>query len=161
MLECQCCGYAYYGKRISRASAKGKVPYAYYRCVGTDAYRFGGQRVCKNMQVRTDKLDEAVWRDACELLLHPQLLRKEYERRLAEPNHSATGSSLTNQLAQAQQTVNRLIDAYADGMVERSEFEPRIARARKRLKEVQEQLDAQQNQTREQTALREALTCLD
>ena len=57
LLECQCCGYAYYGNKVSRASAKGKVPYAYYRCVGTDAYRFGGKRVCQNKQVRTDKLD--------------------------------------------------------------------------------------------------------
>ena len=161
MLECQCCGYAYYGKRISRASAKGKIPYAYYRCVGTDAYRFGGRRVCENKQVRTDKLDEAVWRDACELLRHPQLLRKEYERRLAAPSSSTTDRSLTKQLAQAQQSVNRLIDAYADGVLERTEFEPRIARARKRLSEVQEKLDAQQSQTREQCALREALTCLD
>jgi len=161
LLECRCCGYAYYGKRISRTSAKGKVPYAYYRCVGTDAYRFGGRRVCENKQVRTDKLDEAVWRDACELLRHPQLLRKEYERRLAAPNSSATDQSLTKQLAQAQQSVNRLIDAYADGVVERTEFEPRLARARKRLSEAQEKLDARQNQTREQAALREALTCLD
>lgn len=45
LLECECCGYAYYGKQVSRSSAKGKVPYAYYRCVGTDAYRFGGKRV--------------------------------------------------------------------------------------------------------------------
>src|SRR3990172_1904343 len=66
LLECQCCGYAYYGKPVSRSSAKGKVPYAYYRCVGTDAYRFGGQRVCDNKQTRTDKLDQLVWNDACE-----------------------------------------------------------------------------------------------
>jgi hypothetical protein len=35
--------------------------------------------------VRTDQLDHAVWDDACELLRNPQLLRKEYERRLAAP----------------------------------------------------------------------------
>jgi site-specific DNA recombinase len=81
LLECQCCGYAYYGKPVSRSSAKGKAQYAYYRCVGTDAYRFGGHRVCQNAQVRTDKLDQAVWDDACELLRNPHLLRKEYERR--------------------------------------------------------------------------------
>jgi len=26
LLECNCCGYAYYGKKVSRSSAKGKVP---------------------------------------------------------------------------------------------------------------------------------------
>ena len=104
LLECACCGYAFYGKPVSRASAKGKVPYAYYRCVGSDAYRFGGQRVCHNKQVRTDKLDEAVWQDACELLRHPQLLRKEYERRLASPLDSRSQSSLQKQVAAAQRS---------------------------------------------------------
>lgn len=43
---CQGCGYAYYGKAISTKAAKGqKRDYAYYRCLGTDAYRFGGERV--------------------------------------------------------------------------------------------------------------------
>ena len=49
LLVCQHCGYAYYGKPVSRRAAKGKLRhYAYYRCTGTDAYRFGGQRVCHN-----------------------------------------------------------------------------------------------------------------
>ena len=161
LLECECCGYAYYGKKISRCSAKGKVPYAYYRCVGTDAYRFGGQRVCENKQVRTDKLDEAVWNDACELLRQPTLLRKEYERRLAAPGSSDGEQSLTKQIGHAQRTVNRLIDAYADGVVDRAEFEPRLERARKRLSDLQTKLDAIQSQTREQAVLREALACLD
>lgn len=66
LLVCGTCGYAYYGKPLSQASRKGKTrDYAYYRCVGTDAYRFGGQRVCSNGQCRTDLLDKAVWDDAC------------------------------------------------------------------------------------------------
>ena len=161
LLECQCCGYAYYGKKVSRSSAKGKVPYAYYRCVGTDAYRFGGQRVCENKQIRTDKIDEAVRNDACELLRNPQLLRKEYERRLAAPASSDGEQSLAKQIGHAQRTVNRLIDAYADGVVEREEFQPRIERARKRLSSLEARRDAMQSQTREQAVLREALVCLD
>jgi site-specific DNA recombinase len=62
LLVCQQCGYAYYGKPVSNKSAKGKVRnYAYYRCIGTDAYRFGGERICANLQVRTDRLEIAVW----------------------------------------------------------------------------------------------------
>ena len=60
LVQCQQCGYAYYGKRISPRARKGKPrAYAYYRCLGTDAYRFGGERVCQNTQVRTDRLDLA------------------------------------------------------------------------------------------------------
>ena len=44
LVVCQRCGHAFYGKPVSRSSAKGKTRYAYYRCLGTDAYRFGGER---------------------------------------------------------------------------------------------------------------------
>jgi site-specific DNA recombinase len=81
LLECGCCGYAYYGKPVSRSSARGRIPYTYYRCTGTDAYRFGGMRVCENGQVRTEPLDEAVWRDVQQLLRNPAELRHEFERR--------------------------------------------------------------------------------
>src|SRR5712692_11683098 len=49
LLQCQHCGYAFYGKRLSPSARKGKPrAYAYYRCLGTDAYRFGGERLCQN-----------------------------------------------------------------------------------------------------------------
>ena len=161
LLECKCCGYAFYGKPVSRKSAKGKVPYAYYRCIGTDAYRFGGTRVCENKQVRTDKLEEAVWSDACELLRHPKLLRKEYERRLAGPTDSASHASLKKQLATAQRSVTRLIDAFSDGVLDRIEFEPRLLRVRDRVTNLKQQLESLESESREQTTLREALACLD
>ncbi len=28
--------------------------FRYYRCSGTDAYRFGGERICSNTQIRAD-----------------------------------------------------------------------------------------------------------
>ncbi len=83
LLVCQSCGHAFYGKPVSRSSGKGKRrDYAYYRCIGTDAYRFGGQRICYNKQVRTDVLEEAVWDDVCSLLSEPERIEREYQRRL-------------------------------------------------------------------------------
>ncbi|MEI6540017.1 MAG: recombinase family protein [Planctomycetota bacterium] len=161
LLECECCGYAYTGCHTFGNSGQSKTCYTYYRCVGTDAHRFGGKRVCENKQVRRDKLDEAIWDDACDLLRHPNLLRKEYERRLASPEASEGELSLKKQISSAQGTVNRLIDAYTDGVVSRDEFEPRVQRARKRLSELQVRMEATQSQTREQAGIREALACLD
>jgi site-specific DNA recombinase len=161
LLECECCGYAYSGSMVRRKSTRGQVCYGYYRCVGTDAYRFGGKRVCDNKQVRMDKLDEAVWNDACELLRHPKLLRQEYERRLAAPESSDGERSLKKQISSAQKSVNRLIDAYTDGVVNRDEFEPRMIIARKRLSDLEQKQDALQSQTRQHAALRDALACLD
>jgi site-specific DNA recombinase len=78
LLVCEQCGYAYYGKPLSRSARKGKPRhYAYYRCVGTDAYRFGGQAVCHHPQCRTDTLDKAVWDDVCALLAEPERVREE------------------------------------------------------------------------------------
>lgn len=90
-MQCQQCGYAYYGKRWSPSARKGKPrAYAYYRCLGTDAYRFGGEQVCQNTQVRTDLLDLAVWREVCLLLAHPERLAEEYRRCLQpEPRQTA------------------------------------------------------------------------
>jgi site-specific DNA recombinase len=72
LLVCGCCGYAFYGKPISPSSRKGHPrAYAYYRCIGSDAYRFGGERLCWNKQLRTDLVDEAVWQEVCRLLEDP------------------------------------------------------------------------------------------
>lgn len=161
LIECQACGYACYGKRNRRVSAQGKIDYVYYRCLGADAYRFGGKQLCKNKSIRADKLEEAVWSDACKLLRDPQLLRKEYERRIAAPENSTAEASLKKQHTAAQRTVNRLIDAFTDNLLERSEFEPRIQQARKRLAELDAKREMARSQSRERTTLRDALAQLD
>ena len=130
--------------------------------MGTDAYRFGGQRVCDNKQVRTDKLDEVVWNDVCELLRNPGLLREEYERRLTSSGEPSSGrTSLTKQVEQSRRTVNRLIDAYSDGVINREEFDPRIERARTQLTQREEALAQTHAEAAERKALKDNLQCLE
>src|SRR5258708_6722769 len=83
LLECSCCGYAYYGKGSTRFAANPAAPYPYYRCIGMDAFRFGGTRLCRNKPLRLDRLDAAVWADVRAVLERPEELRQEFERRLA------------------------------------------------------------------------------
>jgi site-specific DNA recombinase len=142
LLQCQQCGYAFYGKPVSRKAAKGKPrTYAYYRCLGTDAYRFGGERVCQNTQVRTDRLDLAVWREVCGLLAHPERLAEEYRRRLHADSAGTRQehATLETQLSKLRQGLARLIDSYAEGLLEKHEFEPRITRLRQRIARLEEQ----------------------
>jgi site-specific DNA recombinase len=143
LVVCKRCGYGCYGKPTSRASAKGKgkVPYAYYRCTGSDAYRFGGQRLCWNKQVRTDLLDAAVWEDVRRLLSEPERVRGEYERRLrgAETGPSQEVEHLSKLMSNVKRMISRLIDAYGDGLLDKSEFEPRISAARERLARLEEE----------------------
>jgi site-specific DNA recombinase len=142
LVQCQHCGYAFYGKRLSPSARKGKPrAYAYYRCLGTDAYRFGGERICQKTQVRTDRLDLAVWQEVCTLLAHPARLAEEYRRRL-QPEPHATRTPLATvevQIGKLRQGVARLIDSYADGLIDKVEFEPRITRLRQRLARLEEQ----------------------
>jgi len=149
LTQCQCCKYAYYGKPVSRSVAKGKTRrYAYYRCVGTDAYRFGGERICWNKQVRTDLLETAVWEDVCALLQDPDRVRQEYERRLnEEPKDQATETAqLSAMIQRLKRGIARLIDAYEDGLLTKEEFEPRLRNAKGRLGEVETQLQAATDQ---------------
>jgi site-specific DNA recombinase len=156
LLQCQDCGYAYYGKRLSPSARKGKPrAYAYYRCLGTDAYRFGGERLCQNTQVRTDLLDVAVWQEVCTLLAHPERLAEEYRRRL-QPETRAKRPSLATveaQIGKLRQGVARLIDSYAEGLIDKDEFEPRITRLRQRLARLEEQRQAGADEAALQTEL--------
>jgi site-specific DNA recombinase len=158
LLVCARCGYAYYGKPVSRQAGKGKKRrYAYYRCVGSDAYRFGGKRVCHNKQVRTDLLEEAVWSDVCALLQDPGRLEAEYQRRLGDKDSSKKsegGKQRESLIHKVKRGIARLIDAYGEGLMEKSEFEPRIRDFRERLARLeaeakqQADLEAQERELR-------------
>ena len=144
LLVCRCCGYAYIGLTPHRKRRLG-----YYQCSGSDAARFGGHRICQNKSVREDLLDQAVWGDVCAMLKQPQRLQEELNRRLDphadDPDHSAR-RKLNIQIDQTRRGIARLIDAYGEGLVQKSEFEPRIASARQRLSQLQLQLQSHVDQ---------------
>jgi site-specific DNA recombinase len=142
LLQCQHCGYAFYGKPLSPSARKGRPrAYAYYRCIGTDAYRFGGHRLCSNTQVRTDRLELAVWQEVCALLAHPERLAQEFARRLHADGQGQQQerTALERQVGKLRQGLARLIDSYAEGLIEKQEFEPRVIRLRQRITHLEAQ----------------------
>jgi site-specific DNA recombinase len=156
LVVCRQCGYAYYGKAISLRSAKGKRrAYAYYRCCGSDAYRFGGERLCANPQVRTDRLDEAVWREVERVLQDPSWLAAEYERRLVQARDPTTGdlAGIEAQIAKLRRGMGRLIDGYAEGLIDKADFEPRVAGLRQRIKSWDEQAATLRDEAAQRAAL--------
>ena len=153
---CHNCGYAYYGKTIGGKAAKEKQrDYSYYRCTGTDSYRFGGERICDNLQVRTDFLDLAVWQEVRGLLENPHRLAEEYRRRLqpqAEAkNHNLAG--IESQLNKRRQGTSRIIDSYTEGLIDKHEFEPRITRLKARIEKLEEQAKELSDQAKLQSEL--------
>jgi site-specific DNA recombinase len=161
LLVCRRCGYAYYGKAISLRAAKGKRrDYAYYRCCGSDAHRFGGQRLCANPQLRTDRADAAVWQEVQRLLQDPDMIATEYERRLHRAQHPDPNRpdlvTAEAQIAKLRRGIARLIDSYAEGLIEKAEFEQRITSLRQRIKTWEQQAAALQDEA----ALRRTLSLI-
>ena len=158
LVVCRHCGYALYGKPVSRASAKGKKrTYAYYRCIGTDAYRFGGQRICHNKQVRTDLLEQAVWEDVCSLLAQPHQLEQEYQRRLTDRKKGMGAiqlEQLQTRIQKVKRGMARLVDAYTEEWIDRNEFQTRIDQARQRLEMLQAQARTQADEEAQYQELR-------
>ena len=163
LLVCADCGYSFYGKPVSRKSAKGKVrKYAYYRCIGTDAYRFGGERICHNLQVRTDLLETMVWDEVCGLLNDTDRVEREYQRRLQAPSKDNDVRDGTDrQLAKIRQGIARLIDTYTEGFIDKDEFEPRIKRLRQRQSDLEEKLQQLNQEVNQQQNLRLIISQLE
>jgi len=111
----------------------------------------------RNKQLRTDLVDEAVWEEVCRLLSHPERLEQEYRRRLVQEDKPPDElSSLEARMGRLRQGIARLIDSYAEGLIDKGEFEPRMARMRERLK----QIEAQAQQVQDEASLERELTLI-
>ncbi|WP_201366960.1 recombinase family protein, partial [Dictyobacter formicarum] len=134
LLVCAQCGYAYHGCTNNERNA-------YYRCSGSMSLtRFGGKRRCWNRELRMDQTDAAVWQEVCHLLAEPERLAQEYRRRLQAPKQSHEPEGLDAQMGKLRRGIARLIDSYAEGFIDKQEFEPRVTRMRERLHHLEEQL---------------------
>jgi site-specific DNA recombinase len=141
---CAKCGYAYYGKRVSRSSAKGKQQWAYYRCVGTDSYRFAGGRICDNKQIRVDQLDGYVWETVKGYLQNPEQLYEEWSRRCSADGENSDlrkqRDEIKQRLKKQERSLERLIDAYEAGVVELEELKTRSQIIRGRMEKNKQEL---------------------
>ena len=126
LLLCRLCGSAY-------CAHDSGSQYRYYRCIGSDKYRRQTKPLCTNQALRGAQLEQVVWSNLCQLLEDPQRLQVELERRR---NEQKTPSDALEQrrgeLAVLRGQLDRLIDAYASGTIDKSEFESRIVPLRER-----------------------------
>lgn len=157
LIVCERCHYAFVGRRVKRKQRC----YTYYRCTGVDGHRYGGTRVCDSTQVRTDLLDDAVWSDVCDFLQHPERLENEFERRLKSVCSVSDVQQTRSQLQRLEKGVARLIDSYADGVLEKNEFEPRIKSLRERIARLKVELVDQDDRQAQLASLKLVLTRLE
>jgi site-specific DNA recombinase len=140
---CRCCGYAYYGKRAPRSRPYDSAnTLRYYRCTGADGHRFNGKAVCQNGPVRGDQLEQVVWSQVRSVLEQPDRVADEYRRRIGLARDGAAMPDeivrLNQQITTMRRGIGRLIDSYAEGLIDKAEFEPRIAGLKQRLSQLDE-----------------------
>jgi site-specific DNA recombinase len=136
LLVCAQCGYAYHGLTNDERNA-------YYRCSGSMSLpRFGGKRWCWNKALRMDLTDARVWQEVCHVLEEPERLEQEYRRRLLPSQHPEEQEGMETQTGKLRRGIARLIDSYADGLIDKQEFASRVTRLRQRLQHLEDQLQS-------------------
>jgi site-specific DNA recombinase len=99
----------------------------------------GGERLCPNTQVHTDRLALAVWQEVCAPLAQPERLRQACARRQQTTGESQRQerSAVEAQWGTLRQGLSRLIDSYTEGLIDNAAFEPRVTRLRQRIAHVE------------------------
>jgi site-specific DNA recombinase len=163
LVVCQRCGYAYRGRAPAKTKAGRRC---YYRCYGTEAERFpGGAPICGNPSIRVERLDEAVWSDVRGLLLEPERLAQEFERRLSRESRgegtTRSSRSLEKLIGQVQRRLARLVDMYADGYIEKDQFQRDMDISRKRMSELESERQTMHEEERQREELRLVLSRIE
>jgi site-specific DNA recombinase len=152
MAACSACGYGYY--RTSTRTTNKKIHY--YRCLGSDDYRYEGGRVCANKPVRADYLDTVVWDHITGLLANPQLIHAEIDKRLitartADPT-AQQRKRLQIALAKASSGIARMIEAFGEQLITIDELRARMPDLRAREANLRNQIEALDNQLADREA---------
>ncbi len=95
-----------------------------------------------------DQLDQAVGQQVCAALAEPGRLEEEYRRRMQPEQQASAVRELTAQASKVQRGIARLIDSYADRLIEPGEFEPRVKRLRQQLEQLERQIAQRQSRSR-------------
>ena len=142
LAACSACGYGYY--RTSARTTSRKI--YYYRCLGSDDYRYEGGRVCANKPVRADYLDTVVWDHITHLLADPALIRAEIGKRLAQARTADPAARqrqrLELALARATTAITRMIEAFQEQLITIDELRARMPALRARETNLRGQADA-------------------
>jgi site-specific DNA recombinase len=159
MMVCSECGYSLY-RTFTTTSAKNKI--YYYRCFGSDDYRFEGGKKCTCKPLRQDYLDKIIWEQIVELLQNPNLIQKEVEKRVEESRKASPvikqKAFIEKQKAKITQSMDKLLDAYQEGLIPIAQLRKRMPELQKRVNTTEKELE---NLRAHELALDQRLQLLD
>jgi len=143
LAACSGCGYACY-RGHTTTTAGNKI--FYYRCIGSDNYRFEHGKVCDSKPVRADHLDQVVWDHITHLIADPALIRAEIDKRLTQIRTTdpatAQRKRLDDALAKTNGAITRLIGAYQEDLISLDELRARMPDLRARETSLRHQAQA-------------------
>ncbi len=159
IVHCRQCGSALY--RSSAWTSARKI--YYYRCLGSDAWRYGGVARCDCRPLRQDMLDNIVWTEVVRLLEDPKLIQSELDRRLATTRNSnptkLREQTLNLELLQVRKRMDRILTAYQEELYSLDELRHRMPELRQRENSLKAELQTLSSQVADQaTYLRLAQT---
>ena len=155
LLVCGQCGYGLY--RTSTRTTKRQA--RYYRCLGADRWRHLMATPCSCRPFRAEDLDDAVWHQVERLLAEPALIRAELQRRRDESLRSnplqQRRERLQQDLQRVGQQIDKLLDAYQEGLLGLAELRQRMPGLRKKQSATQKELEGAQWQAQAEAQLQQ------
>lgn len=131
--------------------------FIYYRCSGSDGYRFGGEAICRNNQAQGKFLETAVWQDLCELLRNPRRLEQEYGGRGSADASLERVENFKAQRLKLQHAMDRLIDGFTEGLIDKEQFTLRMDRTKSRISDLDAKIKADTGEVGHLESLRLAM----
>jgi site-specific DNA recombinase len=142
MMVCSECGYSLY-RTYTTTSAGNKIFYC--RCFGSDPYRFEGVRKCSCKPLRQDYIDKTVWDELVRLIQDPGLIRSEIEKRVDATKKTnplvSQKALLEKQRTKGTQSMDKLLDAYQEGLIPIGQLRKRMPELQKKLKSIEKELE--------------------
>ena len=142
LVACGKCGYGLY--RTSAQTSARKI--SYYRCLGSDAWRYLNGPLCDSRPVRQDLLDDIVWTELVRLLEDPTLVKAEIDRRLeaarvSDPNQQRE-ADLRHRLIRIRKGIDRLVTAYQEELITIDELRDRTPELRRQEQALHRELES-------------------
>ena len=161
MLVCQECGYSYY--RTSTKTSKRKL--YYYRCLGSDDYRYIGGRKCNSRPIRQDYIDELIWKEVITLITDKDLIQSEIKRRSEAAKQSSAQDKkrvmLESEFNKVNKSIDRLLTAYQAELITIDELRLRVSNLRKRQVSLKTELESQNIKLEENNQLIESKSSVE
>ena len=118
------------------------MDFRYYRCSGTDAYRFGGERICSNTQIRAESLETEIWENVCKIVRNPGSLQQEDQDSKQRDALLENVDTLRAQRQKLRHGLERLIDSLAEGVIDKDQFTSRMNRTKARIADIDTKIGA-------------------